>query len=192
MRDRQPGHEILRLHAQGPLRRHRQYQVDGIIPRLVQDDSAVSKRQTIKPDDAFALGLVQSLPLPQRIADPGPLGVESHIPREIDVACGNQRLDRNLGRKEMGNPAANHRAKRSKPAPAGGKVESKIEPVAAPPIAFRIGIVEHVDLPGCRNPEHRDQRRYRPRAPAGHAAVDRDRANRQGARGCHRWIQRRR
>src|SRR5215510_15350050 len=110
MGDRKAGHEILRLHAQHPLGRHRQYQINGLTFRLVQDDLRIAKDELVKADDALARRAVELSASPQGVPDPGRLGVEADIPGEIGIGRLDQRLDLNFDRQKMRDPSLDHRA----------------------------------------------------------------------------------
>src|SRR5712692_6258204 len=115
MRDGQAGYEILRLHAEHPVGRHRQYQIDRLALRLVEDDFVIAQRQPIKPDDALARGLVELLAVPQRVADRSRLGIETDIPGEINTDGLFYRHDYHCHREEMRNPPLDHFAERTEP-----------------------------------------------------------------------------
>src|SRR5262245_51872294 len=104
MSDRKADHEVLRFHAQSPVRRHRQYQIDGLAFSMVQHDVGIAEGEPVKTDDALPSRLVEFSVPPQRVPDPGRLSIEADIPGEIDVGHLNQRLDLNFDRQEMRNP----------------------------------------------------------------------------------------
>ena len=80
--DRQAGHEVLRLHAQHLVRRHRQDQIDRLAAHL--SDTTVGRGTsggTARPRGLRPL--VELFAIPERIADPGAFGIEPDIPGEL-------------------------------------------------------------------------------------------------------------
>src|SRR2546430_4723577 len=85
MSDRKADDEVLRLHTECTVGRHRQYQIDGLAFCLFQDDFGIRKGDSVKPDDALPRCFVELCAPPQSVPDPGRLGIEPDIPGEIDV-----------------------------------------------------------------------------------------------------------
>src|SRR5262249_27178878 len=98
-------------------------------------------------------------PAPQGVPNSGRLRIETDIPREIDVARFDQRLDVYVRREQMRDPFLDRFAERVEPASAGREVERHVEEIAAVPGRIGVGLVEHVDLAGSRQAEHGDERR---------------------------------
>ena len=116
-----------------------------------------------QPDHAPHRRLVELVAVPQRVADPGGVGVEPDIPGERRIAQFGERLDRDLDAEQMRDPAPHRLGQRGEPGAAAGEIERHVEAVAALPIAVGVVVVENVDLGFGRNAEHRHQRRHRRR-----------------------------
>src|SRR6266478_6574580 len=120
MCDQKTDHEVLRLHTQCPLGGHGQYQIDGLAFRLVQDNFGIAEEEPVKTDNLLPRCFVELHVSPQCVADPARFRIEADIPREIDIARLDQRLDVHFGREQMRDPFLDHLAQRVEPAPAGG------------------------------------------------------------------------
>ena len=136
MRDRQAGHEILRLHAQHPVRRHRQDQIDGLALRLVQRrrpgrGTSAGRARRCAPRAASSSSSPFHSASPIRV----PSASRPTYQVKIDVAS-----PRSAARPRPRPPADARPSARSpapsacEPAPAGGEIERHVEQVAALPI----------------------------------------------------------
>ena len=77
MLDRQAGDEVLRLQAQHLVLVHRQDQIDRLALHLVHDDIRIAERQPEQSDHAALRRFVEFIAVPERIADPGAIGIEA-------------------------------------------------------------------------------------------------------------------
>ena len=104
--------------------------------------------QTKQTNQSGSHRIVEIPSIPDRVTDARGVGTQSNIPRQSRVMEFRQRLDGDIDRKQMPEPAPDYIAERDQAALADGQIQHHVEAVAAFPIATSCCIAEDVDLGG--------------------------------------------
>ena len=144
--DRKAGDQVLRLHAQHLIRRHRQDQVDRIGPRIFGSASAGSRTQPKQPNDAGARRIVERPRRATARRQSACRRVKPDIPVKVTSLASMSGSMRPRRPSRCAMKRSKDLARRRKSTPTRGEIKSHVERIAALPVALGVVVAENVDV----------------------------------------------